>query len=122
MSKVFTAYNPGMGETKKRRWFQIHLSTAVVLMITAGVLMWANLREQRGGTKCRPHEWGFYYGWPISLFESLGSDITCESDHTERQVQMVVNILVSFAILAAVGFTCEWWARRRKPKEPAHAD
>ena len=28
----------------KRRWFQIHLSTAVVLMITAGALLWANVR------------------------------------------------------------------------------
>src|SRR5688572_10125511 len=30
----------------KRRWFQIHLSTAVVLMLTAGVLLWANLRSR----------------------------------------------------------------------------
>src|SRR5438445_5917 len=28
----------------KRRWFQFHLSTAVVLMFVAGGLMWANTR------------------------------------------------------------------------------
>jgi len=28
---------------KKRSWFQIHLSTAVVLMVVAGVLMWVNV-------------------------------------------------------------------------------
>lgn len=31
---------------KPRPWFQIHLSTAVVLMIVSGGLLWANLRRQ----------------------------------------------------------------------------
>jgi len=31
----------------QRRFFQIHLSTAVVLMLVAGVLVWANVRERK---------------------------------------------------------------------------
>ena len=35
-----------MSVEKKRPWFQIHLSTAVVLMVVAGVLVWANVTTQ----------------------------------------------------------------------------
>lgn len=30
---------------KKRAWFQLHLSTCVVLMFVAGALVWANVRK-----------------------------------------------------------------------------
>ena len=33
-------------EPVRRRWFQIHLSTAIVLLFVTGALMWANLRLQ----------------------------------------------------------------------------
>src|SRR5438105_4088179 len=32
-----------MTDSPKRRWFQIHLSTAIVLMFVAGGLLWMNL-------------------------------------------------------------------------------
>lgn len=33
-------------ESRKRPWFQLHLSTAVVLMFVAGALIWANTRQR----------------------------------------------------------------------------
>jgi len=35
-----------MGQRCRRPWFQIHLSTALVLMIAWGGLIWANMRDQ----------------------------------------------------------------------------
>jgi hypothetical protein len=39
-----------MSANAKRRWFQIHLSTAIVLMFAAGGLMWANTVETSART------------------------------------------------------------------------
>lgn len=36
-----------MTKKKKRPWFQLHLSTCIVLMVVAGVLLWLNLRPPR---------------------------------------------------------------------------
>lgn len=63
-----------------RRWFQIHLSTAVLLMIFASVLMWLNFRTtitpipySKTLIELKP-EWKgrFYYsewerGWPYTM-------------------------------------------------------
>lgn len=40
-----TAYNPAMADqpARRRRWFQLHLSTAILVMILAGVLIGANV-------------------------------------------------------------------------------
>ncbi len=38
---------------KKRRWFQIHLSTACVVMVFAGLLIWKNLHPNRLGMTVR---------------------------------------------------------------------
>lgn len=47
-----------------RRWFQIHLSTCIVLMLVAGGLMWANIRpepvlEVDGRVLASQHGWPF---------------------------------------------------------------
>jgi hypothetical protein len=34
----------------KRRWFQIHLSTALIVMFVASLIIWANTRIFRGGS------------------------------------------------------------------------
>ena len=44
-----------MSEGKKRRWFQIHLSTAILLMLAASALMWLNLGLGP-------------YGWPVHAY------------------------------------------------------
>src|SRR5205807_1432561 len=63
-----------------RKRFQIHLSTAIVMMFVAGGLMWAN-RTNRGsyevdeyvGSDC--DEVSFYetsYGWPLTFIHGRG--------------------------------------------------
>ena len=54
---------------KKRRWFQIHLSTAIVLMFVAGVVLWVNLGWQHfliaevDGNVYHP------VGWPVACVQ-----------------------------------------------------
>src|SRR5438045_2886081 len=55
-----------MTEKPRRPWFQIHLSTAIVLMFVAGLLLRANMLPSvsRGDDPARA-DW--YYGWPYPL-------------------------------------------------------
>jgi len=64
----------------KRSWFQIHLSTAIVLMFVAGVLVWANSRnELKESYFLTVTDWGNgrdikfnkprtqFIGWPLEV-------------------------------------------------------
>ena len=116
---------------KKRRWFQIHLSTAVVLMFVAGGLMWANVAEKiecKTGHSWMPdegitsqmnpiqydeHKWG----WPsIICLRRSGAFVSALRHYGTRPV--IIDVLVAFAILAAVAFVCEWLIRRREARKP----
>src|SRR5690349_8032236 len=64
--------------TQPRRWFQIHLSTAVLLMLTASLLLWLNLRlasrvetiHWRGATTRGVDYITWYsYGFPLTVYE-----------------------------------------------------
>ena len=62
---------------KKRRWFQIHLSTAVMLMFGAGILLWVNFRIGRDAfaeklpSETRWSLWRVYeIGWPQRMLRS----------------------------------------------------
>lgn len=76
-----------MSDKFRRSWFQLHLSTAIVLMFVAGGLLWANVHLFPGdkrrydiytGMK-NPWGWGYHavyklshfdiqeYGWPMTL-------------------------------------------------------
>ena len=60
-----------INDPKKRAWFQIHLSTAIVLMFVAGGITWGNVTEEKWQwsdrempnaepTTCSAHGWPFY--------------------------------------------------------------
>jgi len=64
-----------MSDSKPRRWFQIQLSTAIVLMIVSAVLVWGNLSSRRlkGASgwvdTSGKHLVGMHcYGWPKGMF------------------------------------------------------
>lgn len=62
------------------RWFQVHLSTAVVLMFVAGGVIWANVRGrtvfEADDTGERYAKMAFVnYGWPI---EAIGRNYDAE--------------------------------------------
>src|ERR1043165_7978452 len=104
LCRLRVAHRPSRGAegermNPKRRFFQIHLSTAVVLMLVAGVLLWANCSKSRGITL--EEDWseseiaeyralrnqGYsvhwykpkvvihaFYGWPATAFERRETD------------------------------------------------
>lgn len=65
---------------KRRAWLQLHLSTCVVLMVVAGVLIWSNLVGHNVTyiIQTKPKATGynrrvsyFVYGWPLIVWGTL---------------------------------------------------
>jgi hypothetical protein len=58
----------------KRRWFQIHLSTAIVMLLAAAFLVWLNFRPRLGhlepifssGFPVKTHIGEIEYGFPLT--------------------------------------------------------
>ena len=103
-------------KSKKRPWFQIHLSTALVLMFVAGVLIKINLvRYLIFGT--------VHQGWPWSYKWTYYVAVEIESTHYDTlwwawlYWGLIGNVATALAILAAVAVTLEWRIRRRDARE-----
>jgi|SRR5579862_60054 len=112
-----------MATVPRRGRFQIHLSTAVVLMFVAGGIIWANVRLSIYGI----------YGWPWAAIWSdvpiwkrkpaitvatgvpFPSDMTFKNVYDARAIS--VDVAVALAILFAVWFLCEWLIRRRAARK-----
>jgi hypothetical protein len=98
-----------MTEPPRRHRFQIHLSTAVVLMFVAGGLIWANVTEQphpiyQETDHVRMSGYGlpiqvqaFYYGGFVGI----------------NPIQAAADIVFALGTLFATWFLCEWLIRRR---------
>ena len=111
-----------MPVTPRHKRFQIHLSTAIVLMFTAGALMWLNTR---------PHQWKvvldntLYYndsfstcGWPFSSAVTLFQDYRVMRNAPKAIFSvgffsLAFDLAVAILILSIVYFACEWLIRRR---------
>jgi hypothetical protein len=130
-------------ETKrKRRWFQFHLSTALVLTPLLSLLLWSNLRPPRI-IPVRQQGSDLFIevqssGWPFSMTTKVGGAINIvEHPDYERGIgpkliegiqlldgrpqhpiqYIVYNACISIAILVIVAFGSEWWIRRRHSGE-----
>lgn len=119
---------------KKRPWFQLHLSTCVVLMVVAGVLVWQNVIISRISCGRGPDFSGTSTGngFPLICYES-GHELSRLSNteqwidksfHRWRVGPLVLNTLVGLAILVASACACEYLIRRRernrRAMEPVH--
>jgi len=125
-----------------RPFFQIHLSTAVVLMFTAGALIWANTCTERIGEELNLGGFdrgklvfnpsGIYsrekYGWPFHLrtdYIRINSNITetafalIFSQSELSYTRLALNCIIAFFALASVWFLCEWLIRRRAARKGA---
>lgn len=122
---------------KKRPWFQLHLSTCVVLMVVAGVLVWANTLDRYHGQAVT---WGLldnddvlaqpeYYGWPkTAVVRNIFFKLTA-SKEVVNLPQMssthflypggLINALVVLGILSGTCFVFESTLRRRERKRAA---
>ncbi len=112
------AMDPVPSVPRKRRWFQLHLSTCMVLMIQAGILLLLNL------TPHYPNSYSHFYGWPSGVY---GTD---ESAWYDSKVQRVVkheyfvwsgivyDLSVFIGILVLSGYVCEYAARLGEARKP----
>ncbi|HLX60541.1 MAG TPA: hypothetical protein VKX17_04580 [Planctomycetota bacterium] len=122
-----------MPEAPRRKRFQIHLSTAIVLMFVAGGLMWANTRPRIGTTdeysaflrvyhgevKCER------YGFPFTIacfvpeqrVQSGGEVATVSEEYQTSLWFLVLNAVVAMEILFIARLLCEGMIRRRKVSE-----
>ena len=92
-----------------RKRFQIHLSTAIVMMFVAGGLIWANV----GGPHTVANGALFTWGWPLVTYEEYTPDFG------DRLTSAALNLLPCLAFLFAVYFLCEYLIRRRAAQKGA---
>ena len=109
-----------------KRRFQIHLSTAIVLMFVAGGLIWANVTPNKNyGLGCSEgiYHKSVWYGWPFScifdiklsnsLFDWVGKHYRWIIDWNKS----VLNLLIALLLVFLVYFLCEWLIRRRAARK-----
>lgn len=117
---------------QKRAWFQLHLSTAIVLMLAAGVLVWANVRNgEYEYFSLSGHYGEIRYGWPMpavsaefytklsgserSLFEKPYELTSFPVFHS---IGLLVDVLIVVLALVTAGIACEACFRRRAKPAP----
>ena len=98
-------------EKTRRRWFQFHLSTAVVLMIAAAGLLWVNVVKHFAitATGLRIYSLLYWYGWPIRFLEEMP-----DGSHQIFWPALVVDLAAGLSILFVVAYVCEFIARRKR--------
>ena len=121
---------------KKRRFWQLHLSTAVLLMLGAGGIGWPNsvARIEKfpgGGGESK------YYGWPMNfvcqirwdydnstetLFRYRLNDTYCEWAEAVKFpltfLIIIADLLSWTTILLSVAVPFEYLIRRREGRKP----
>jgi hypothetical protein len=103
------------------RRFQLHLSTLILMMLVAGVLVWANTcLGQRWAAyaydkwepgRCRELGWPFFCG----IVVERGTQTRVEGIHYEWAA---VNALVGVVVLLSAGVLIEYLIRRRERQQP----
>jgi uncharacterized protein (DUF2062 family) len=108
----------------KRRFFQIHLSTAVVLMFVAGGLMWANLVPHR--TECGTGPIGSTHlsdcGFPMTnalhcthmLRHGAEGQCVESTSFLVRWFPMACNVVCALLLCAVIGLPMEYWLCKRE--------
>ncbi|HYG74293.1 MAG TPA: hypothetical protein VEK08_04735 [Planctomycetota bacterium] len=90
----------------KRRWFQIHLSTAVVMMFVAGALCWANF----GSVYQQPTG----YGFPMMHYVIASRGRMYEPYYEVNILASLFNIGFFIGVLVITANLCERWILHRE--------
>ncbi|HLX63868.1 MAG TPA: hypothetical protein VKX17_21530 [Planctomycetota bacterium] len=128
-----------MTQLPRRKWLQVHLSTAIVLMFVAGGIIWANVRERWSVdifefAVYRELGWPFvaYHQSPASTDPSDPMYALMNADSDSNGIKRVgaptgfivpraapfsfsmaiLDALTALTLLSAVWFFCEWRIRR----------
>jgi len=103
---------------KERSWFRIHLSTAIVVMLSASGLLWANLREhiEEGIVGWETVDGALAsmsstnQGWPM-YFRQSHSDSRAFANWFPHA--LIVDIVVAGLLLIVIALSCEAINRAR---------
>ena len=101
----------------RRKWLQVHLSTAVLLMLAAGGLIWMNVTGRHSELEWMSHS--LYnrieiekYGWPYTVVRWITEvSGTYKNRYSSgfSALCCAIDLAVALAILFAVWFVCERW-------------
>jgi hypothetical protein len=105
----------GADSAKKRPRLQLHLSTCILLMFVAGVILWANVRLRLDSDRGLPidplhPQDGNVRGWPMIV--KYEPDIV--EDPALSVPDLVINLATALAILTTTAIGCENLLRRRR--------
>jgi len=104
-------------KAKKSSWFQVHLSTCGVLMLVAGVLVWANVYNiTLGDIPATDGTYRYTYGWPIWTDYSEYSRLPSGTG-IKPWAAILCNSTVFVGLLSATAFLCEALIRRRERRK-----
>ncbi|HEY3323324.1 MAG TPA: hypothetical protein VGP72_22910 [Planctomycetota bacterium] len=84
---------------------QISLSTAILLMVTAALLLWLNLRNRSG--------WPFDARISVKHYWTAGKEVF---EHVDElgSLSVSADTVIAYFVLFAVGALSEWRLRRRE--------
>ena len=104
-----------MSDRPKRRWFQFHLSTALILMFSTGIIIWLNVSRvmlQPRGWPCEMEsfEWKRTYTVPAHRVTTLYVNWNV--------IGLLNNIVIGCTILLLIAFVSEYLIRRREGRKP----
>lgn len=125
---VSPAIMPAMTEPPRRRaWFQLHLSTCVVLMFVASGLLWTNVRENKSlevydNVEIHRSDRGFplfyfTHGKVVGHYKYKDDEVK-EVSHFDSS-RMAANISIALGAIMLIAFACEFLRRRRERKRAA---
>ncbi len=125
-----------MSERKaKRRWFRFHLSTLIVIMFSAGGIVFLNVgvRYQGAIRETNALTYGQAKGFPFPVmvtgdrvfWASPREKLLGQGGHGSSfaviwsKANLFLNVLVALVTLALIAFLCERFIRRRQRKQQA---
>ena len=97
-----------------RQWFQFHLSTCLMIMIVASILIWFNVYQW--------HFFGPFYGFPLPYYDCpTGWNIAWFGGSSYREPvawrfhldSLILDILIGLAVCFFTGVFFEWIARKK---------
>lgn len=108
-----------MSEMAKRRFYQIHLSTALLLMLVAGLLMLENRYGTDGNFYYNDPNWTIVHnvpGWPAPWEECTLTGRYYRLGKSPSWIALLVNGSTGVAAILIVMCGSEWLIRRREGK------
>jgi hypothetical protein len=116
-----------MSEKPKRKFWQFHLSTALILTIAASIILLLNIRLRdteelidHGGGQSSIEQ---HYGWPCTVYRSLPNYVLARSDVFDDLKSkwsftgLLINATLSTSVLAIVILVSESIIRHRETRK-----